>query len=104
MTEEEKAKAIDKLKANSTLIRHVNCSDQGFVATFEHLGKIRVRIPDSVKNKILNIIYAEYQKEIEDLEKLSCSEEDKAEIIFTWEEAMAKHRKDIINESMVLPK
>ena len=97
MTEEERTKEVEKLKNNSLVMRRVPCSDAGFVASFDQIGKIRIRIPDTVKSKIINIICAEYQKEIEDLESKECTEEEHSgAVVYSWEEAMAKHRKELV--------
>lgn len=92
MTEEERTKEVEKLKNNSLVMRRVPCSDAGFVASFDQIGKIRIRIPDTVKAKIINIICAEYQKEIEELESKECTEDDeKRPMVFTWEQALSAY-------------
>lgn len=97
MTEEERTKEIEKLNNNSLVMRRVPCKDAGFVASFDNFGKIRISIPEAVKTKVLNIICAEYQKEIEDLESKECTEEEHSgAVVYSWEEAMAKHRKELV--------
>ena len=92
MTEEERTKEVEKLKNNLMVMRRVPCSDAGFVASFDNFGKIRISIPEAVKTKVLNIICAEYQKEIEELESKECTDDDeKRPMVFTWEQALSAY-------------
>ena len=97
MTEEERTKTIEKLTNNACLMRRVPCKDAGFVASFDNFGKIRISIPEAVKTKVLNIIYAEYKKEIEELEKKDCTDEEHSgAVVYSWDEAVARHNKELV--------
>lgn len=97
MTEQERDKAINKLEANSELIKDIPCTNPNLVADFTHFETARIRIPDTLQNRILKLIYTEYQNEIANLEKVEifCADKKRNDaVIYSWQEALEKAGKE----------